>query len=328
MTLALRRWGWLPAALSLALTAGGCRAPEAHERSLLSVAVSPDGRLLATGSYDRTAVVWDARSGRARRTLRGHTDLVGSVAFLPGGRTLMTGSSDTTVRLWDAESGELLRTLLVPGKGVVAWHALSPDGRTVAVGGNDPAVRLWDLETGKLLRTLVGTTNYVYGVEFSPDGRTLAVGSLDGVRLWDVGTGALLRELEPGGTVQSVAFSPDGATLATGVGESQVVLWEVRSGRLLRSLPAHARTPELRVVDLLAFSPDGTLLASGSVPEVVVTDLRTGEPLHRWRERYNCTALAFSPDGGTLACAGGEMGAHGELHLFDVRGGNHLRTLK
>ena len=208
----------------------------AHGRPLLGIGVpycvvafSPDGRLLASGSSDKTMKVWEVASGALLRTLEGHTWSVNSVAFSPDGRALASASWDNTIRLWDAASRALLRTL----EGHTFWLrsvAFSPDGRTLASGSADNTIRLWDAAGGALLRTLAGHTGDVHSVAFSPDGRLLASGSEDNtIRLWDAASGALLRTLEGHTyTVNSVAFSPDGRALASGSWDGTVRLWGVR----------------------------------------------------------------------------------------------------
>ncbi len=156
-----------------------------HTGYVLGVAFSPDGRLLATASTDKTARVWDPATGGHLRTLTGHTNTVWGVAFSPDGRLLATASDDQTARLWDPATGEHLRTL-TGHTGSVPGMAFSPDGRLLATASHDATARVWDPATGGHLRTLTGHTGGVRGVAFSPDGRLLATASGDQTaRLWD-----------------------------------------------------------------------------------------------------------------------------------------------
>ena len=291
-----------------------------HTDWVWSVAFSPDGGTLASGSGDGTVRLWDALTGAHLRILEGHTDWVRSVAFSPDGGTLASGSGDGTVRLWDALTGAHLRTL----EGHTGWVysvAFSPDGGTLASGSGDGTVRLWDALTGAHLRTLEGHWGSVYSVAFSPDGRTLASGSFDdSVLLWDALTGAALRILRHRGSVYSVAFSPDGGTLASGSGDDTVRLWDALTGAHLRALEGHWGS-----VYSVAFSPDGGTLASGSDDDTVrLWDALTGAHLRILRHRGWVYSVAFSPDGGTLA-SGSEDDT---VRLWDALTGAHLRTLE
>jgi WD40 repeat protein len=236
-----------------------------HTGDVNSVAFSPDGRLLASGSNDDTIKLWDVASGSEVRTLTGHTDHVTSVAFSPDGRLLASGSNDDTIKLWDVASGSEVRTLSGHTSDVNSV-AFSPDGRLLASGGCqggyvDDRIQLWDVSSGQRLRLFQGHTDCVHSVAFSPDGRLLASGSADKtIKLWDVTSGREVRTLS-GHTswVNSVAFSPDGRLLASGSLDQTIRLWEVATGREVRTLTGHTYR-----VNSVAFSPDGRLLASGS----------------------------------------------------------------
>ncbi len=185
-----------------------------------SVAFSPDGKRIVTGSLDATAKVWDAQSGKELLTLKGHSSSVMSVAFSPDGTRIVTGSTDGTAKVWDAQSGKELLTLSM-GSSVnsVAFSpdgrrsnvdsvAFSPDGRRIATGSYFYATaKVWDAQSGKELLRLEGHSHGVDSVAFSPDSRRIATGSADAtVKVWDAETGKELLTLSMGSSVNSVVL--------------------------------------------------------------------------------------------------------------------------
>jgi WD40 repeat protein len=298
-----------------------------HSGQIFSVAVSPDGKILASGSFDHNIKLWDVSTGVELRVLTGHSFVVESVAFSPDGKTLASASWDRTAKLWDVSTGAVMFTF----KGhsaVVNSVAFSPDGKILATGSADHTIRLWDASSGAELRLLKGhaaeddtSIAGIPSVAFSPDGKILASGGDDHtVRIWDVSTGALLHTLT-GHTavVHSVAFSPDGNVLVSGSGDHFVKLWDVAKGVELRTLPAFPS-----YVASVAFSPDGKILAiAGGDKTITLWDVPTGKELRTLKGHpYSVESVAFSPNGKTLASG------YEAVRLWDVSTGAELRRLE
>lgn len=236
-----------------------------HTSALLTVAFSPDGQILATGSFDQTVCLWERQTGRCLHVLSGHRRWIRSIAFSPSGQHLASSSGDCTLRLWDVQSGTCLS--VITGHDQWVWSvAFSPDGRTLASSSDDQTIRLWDVATGTCQGILRQHTSGVTSVAFSPDGRTLASSSADQtIRLWDLDSGTCVHTLQGHcSAVWLTAFSPDGMTLASSSADQTVRLWSARTGDCLGTLQGHSN-----LVFSVAFSPDGRTLASGSRDETI-----------------------------------------------------------
>lgn len=270
-----------------------------HTGSVLSVAWSTDGQLLASGSEDKTIKVWDVQTLKLSRTLTGHRSGIGAVAWHADGQTLASGSWDKTIKIWNAKTGQQLCTLTGHEDLVwcVAWHT---DGQTLASGCLDHTIKIWNVQTGQLLRTLTGHTGGIGTVVWSTDGQTLASSSSDKtIKVWNARTGQVLRTLTDNTSIaQCVAWSPDGQTLASGSLDQTIKVWNVQTGQLLRTLVGHTN-----IARSLAWSKDGQTLASGSLDQTVkVWNTQTGQVLRTLTGHTGIVqCVAWGADGQTLA---------------------------
>ncbi len=292
-----------------------------HTGEVRSVAFSPDGHTLASGSRDNTVRLWNVATGQLEGTLVGHAGGVQCVTFSADGKTLASSSEDATVKLWDVAADEEPE-LLAGHTGGVSSVAFSRQGQ-LASGGRDNTVRVWDVATGELKEIFEGHTDLVLAVAFSPGGKTLASASRDKlVKLWDVANGVHLRMLEGHGSyVCSVAFSPHGDTLVSGSSDGTLRLWNVANGEQRAILRGHERS-----VLAAAFSPDGRAPASGSADGAVkLWNLATGkEQATLEGHTGDVWSVAFSPDARMLASGAWDT----TVKLWDVATGEVKRTLK
>ena len=291
--------------------------PQPPAPSIRSVAWSPDGTRLATGSGDSTTKVWDARTGKELLALSGIHGSVLSIAWSPDGKRLATGSFDNTAKVWDAETGKELLTLDF-GRGGPVWSvAWSPNGKRLATGTGYSTAKVWDAETSKELVPLNG--HGVHSLAWSPDGKRLATGSEDyTAKVSDAETGKELLTLRGRtGQVSSVAWSPDGKRLATGSGDGTAKVWDAETGKELLTLAGSGP------VSSVAWSPDGKRLAAGS-DKAQVRDAETGKELLALSGiRGSVLSIAWSPDGKRLA-TGSECNT---TKVWDAETGKELLTL-
>jgi len=307
-----------------------------HVTGSVKVALSQDGRILATASYDNTIKVWDVATGTQLRTLAGHRGWINSVVFNSDGSKLASASGDNSIKIWDVRTGSEERTLSVAASGARAV-AFSPDGQTLASGWCDRTVKLWNASNGLLIDSLSGPRGPVEvpstafpipicvdSIAFSFDGKLLASGSSDGATLlWDVSSRVLRREF-PGipKEISAVAFSTDGVTLASATGsnvDDSIRIWDVATGR-----------PTFMVVGMngigaILFAPDGRTLLCGVRDNTIRRwDLSTGTSLPNLvGHASSVNSLAISPDGVTVASGD----ASATIILWNLQASSLVRVL-
>ena len=263
-----------------------------------TVAISPGGQLIATGSDDQTICLWKLDTGQLLDTLTGHSGAVKSLAFSPDGQWLASGSADGSVKLWETNTWQVAQTLKGQEQAVnaVAFH---PNGQQLATGGVDTTVSLWNVQTGEVTAALTGHRLAITAIAYHPTLNQLATASLDcTVKVWDVITQGLLYTMTAHTrAVRAIAFSPNGNLLGTGGDDNQILLWNLATHQLEGRPLEHSWA-----VTTLTFAPDGHTLISGSWDKTVRlwhmpnsqlmsilkghTDLINSVAVHPWRQMF------------------------------------------
>ena len=279
--------------------------------------------------------MWDAHTGKLRKTFGEHTSAVNTVAFSPDGKTLASASwglirlwntEGVPLRLWYARTGEHLENFIYHVDYV--WTVVfSPGGEHLASGGNDSRLRLWEANTGNHIFTLKGGGD---AVAFSPDGKLIASEygggwTIGEIGVWNVHTGELHHVLsEHYAPLTCLAFSPDGKTLVSASRDSEIVLWDIPTfQRRLSITTQHTKS----CLFYCFFPPDGNTLASGSFDQTLrLWDPHTGERKAVLQYPAEVTSVAFSPDGSTLAVTWDEW-TNNQIQLLDTETLQPVETL-
>jgi WD40 repeat protein len=239
-----------------------------------SIALSPDGTKVVSGSGDGAVMLWDVDTGKVIAKWTGHKLGVGSVYWSRNGRTVLSGSDDGTVRQWDVEGetrdGETILALIKTGHQYGVWAVVySPDMSLIATAGWDRPeteestecsnIQIWNAKTGKLVTTLKGHTEQVRCLAWTKDGKTLISGSYDNsIMTWNTTKWEQIAILDVHAEVFALAISPNDRILASALYDRTTRLWNLDNNQPI-SLPLQHAEP----VNCVSFSADGKLLATG-----------------------------------------------------------------
>jgi len=294
------------------------------QKTIDVLAISPDGKHIASGSEDKTIKIWDAQTGTEVMTLRGHRGPVWALAFSPNGKDIASGGDDKAIKLWDAETGAEVATLKGHRDCIISL-AFSRDGKHIISGGWDKTIKIWEAATATEVMTLRGHDGIVYGIEFSPDDKRIVSASHDKtIKVWDVETGGTVITI-PGldGPIRpvTVVFSPDGSLIASGSTDNIVRIWDAETGEELKTFRGHDWS-----LDCVAFSPDGEHIISASADDTVkVWNISTDRESTRICAHATLTrSIAFSPDGKQIASSSWDS----TIKLWDAQTGEAIRTMR
>ena len=285
-----------------------------------SVAVSPDGTWLASGSGDKAVKFWDIKTGVFRATLRGHKGRVTSLAITPDGETLFSGSEDNTIRRWSIGTPETVTVLQGHVDAVMGLVVFDDGARLASCSANEgpPTIRLWDTATHKLLRVIKDEGNTgVYSIAVNRNGDRLVSGGEDGmVKVWNITKGERLMALAGHyDRVNSVQITPDGRLAVSCSNDKTVKIWNLETNACIGTLEGHQDK-----VRSVALSPDGSLIASTGFNDHTVRlwDRNSGACLQVIENKgyFTPISVAFSPDGSRLVVGT----AQGLIYVFRING--------
>jgi len=285
-----------------------------HDGSTLSVAFSPDGKNVVSGSMDNMIKVWDTATGEELMTLRGHEYSVSSVTFTPDGKKIISGSYDGTIKVWDLSVAREFTRIV--GR-LVNSIVFSPDGKRIVSGSRDGQVKVWDVASGTELMNLRGHKGEVFRVAFSPNGEFIASGCADKlIKIWNAGTGTEVMTLRGHNMgVTSVAFSPDSKRIVSGSTDKIIKVWDVTTWSEIMTLHGHEDC-----VWGVTFSPDGQRIVSSGGKTIKVWDVSNGDEL---MTLDGISPVSFSPDGKRIVSCGGEN----KIKIWDATTGAEVMTL-
>ena len=284
-----------------------------HGAPIYTAAYSPDGTRIVTASVDKSARIWDARTGLQVAVLLGHNERVTSAVYSPDGTRIITASFDRSMRIWDARTGAQLAVLSNSGDRVFK-AAFSPDGTRIVTASPDKTARIFDASTGAQLAVLGGHLDRVAYVAYSPDGARIVTSSFDKTaRIWDAQTGKQLAVLAGHSErVFQAEYSPDGARIATASFDQTARIWDARSGAQLLVISG----PGVPIYSA-RYSPDGRRIVTASHDKTArIWDSRTGALLGALSGHTDTVQSAiFSPDGKHIVTASSDRTAR----IWDTR---------
>lgn len=302
------------------------------------ISFSSNGQKLTIEAENKTIELWDGKKEKIEKPDKQYGEIDIIIAYSPDEKTSATAEDEYNIRINDTQKQKLSKfNIKFPAFKYGQKIYLSHDAKTLATLFIDSPILLWDVYTDKVKKTLTGhivkkshipiNTRYqppmqVDSVVFSPDGKTLANGSLDGtIHLWDTSSGKLKRTLKDQfGFIKSLTFSPDGKLLASGSDDGSILIWDTETGKHEAFLAERVHS-----ISCVSFGRNGSILVGGSSNgDIHLFDVVTGNPTKTFTGHIGeISHLMFSPDGSKIASVCWD----GSVRLWDIETGKQIKTL-
>ncbi len=299
---------------------------DAHKESITCVSVSPDGKMIASGSRDKTVRLWYAETETLHKTLKGHRKPILSLTFSLDGSSIASTSEDKTVRVWNVNTGRRKHTFRTNSEHL---HRVvfSPNGKTLASSSFDGIIHQWDLKKGKHKNTIVGHGHGFASknIVFSNDKITAATTYGDNhIILYDVNTQEMQAVLTGHKKrVNCLSFSSDGKILASGSQDKTIRLWDVTTGEHRKTLRGHSEQ-----VSHIMFKDDETLVSYGHDKRVCQWDVKKGRQKFSFEFGEFSQNLGFSPDGNVALLRNYKKDQSNSLYLWDLETASYTTLSK
>ena len=299
--------------------------PEGHTNGVYTLAVTPDGKRLISGSYDYTIRIWDVEtSAPMAKPLLGHDGWVNSIAVTPDGKCLISGSEDKTIRIWDLETHNQIGNAIQGHEKSVNAIAITTDGKRIVSGSDDKTIRIWDLEThSQIGNPIQGHEKPVNAIAITTDGKRIISGSDDKtIRIWNMETCMQIGKAIKGheDCVNAVAINKNGNRIISGSDDRTIRIWNIDTGEQIgKSIQGYNYS-----VRALTITPDDKRIVSGLGDKTIrIWDLETRLPIEnpfRGHEDW-IRAVTVTPDGKYIISGSGDR----TIRIWDLETGEQIR---
>jgi hypothetical protein len=273
-----------------------------HTAGVAAIAMMLDGKTLVSVGNENGIRVWDVATGKILKTLEGHPSWIGSVVVTPDGSKAITAGGEHIIRVWDLKSGKQSASL-EGHTAAIRGLALSANGRYLVSGGSDKTCRLWDLSTNKEIKRFGDGKDSIESVAITRDGGRILAGTEHGtVTVYDAKSGGMVSKFDKhvGAIVYAITVTKDGKTAISGARDTEIQVWEVETGKPIKTLSGHTE----QVYQVVLSLDEKQLLSASYDKTLRIWDLVTGKVLKKFEGHTDgVQGACYSPDGRTIYSA-------------------------